>query len=108
MHSCSVVTERRHPGEGRGPVNVTARCHSLSQLNVAASKNPRARSTAVSPAVIALVIVKRGENAVISKLTAKGAVLERGEERVQLRQRRALRRLQRLHRRHSTGEFALQ
>ena len=35
-------------------------------------------------------------------------MLEGGEERVQLRQRRALRRLQRLHRRHSPGEFALQ
>ena len=42
------------------------------------------------------------------KLPSKRAVLERGEERVQLRQRRALRRLQLLHRLNSTGEFALQ
>ena len=42
-----------------------------------------------------------------SQLPTKGAVLEGGEERVQLRQRRALRRFQPLHRRHPPGEFAL-
>jgi hypothetical protein len=61
----------------------------LSQLNVAASKNPRAYSIAVRPAVMALVIVKRGANAVISQLSSKSAVLKRSEQRVQLRQRHA-------------------
>ena len=44
----------------------------------------------------------------MSQFPSEGAVLEGGEEGVQLRQRRALRRLQRLHRRDSAGEFALQ
>ena len=43
-----------------------------------------------------------------SELPAEGAVLEGGEERVQLRQRRAVCRLQLLHRRDTVGEFALQ
>ncbi len=42
-----------------------------------------------------------------SEFPAEGAVLEGGEERVQLRQRRALRRLQAFHRGHAAGEFAL-
>jgi len=36
----------------------------------------RARSIAVRPAVTALVIVKRGANAVISEFPSKGAVLQ--------------------------------
>ena len=43
-----------------------------------------------------------------SEFPAEGAVLEGGEERVQLRQRRALCRLQAFHRRHAAGEFALE
>ena len=43
-----------------------------------------------------------------SQFSFEGAVLEGGEERVQLRQRRAVRRFQALHRRHPPGEFALQ
>jgi|GEM_PF-4160713 len=42
------------------------------------------------------------------KFSPEGAVLEGGEERVQLRQRRAVCRLQLLHRRDSAGEFVLQ
>jgi hypothetical protein len=79
----------------------------LSQLNIAASKNPRARSITNAIAAGLTAIVKRGANAAMSQLSSKGAVLKRGEERVQLRQRRALRRLQLLHRTNSTGEFAL-
>ena len=79
-----------------------------SSDSVAASRNPRARSIAVSPAVMALVIVKRGAKRVISELPAEGAVLEGGEERVQLGQRGAVRGLQLLHGGDAAGEFALQ
>ena len=58
-----------------------------SSDSVAASRNPRARSIAVSPAVIALVIVKRGAKPLTSQLPPEGAVLEGGEERVQFGQR---------------------
>ena len=61
-----------------------------SSDNVAASRNPRARSIAVSPAVIALVMVKRGAKRSCSQLAAEGAVLERGEERVELGERGAM------------------
>jgi hypothetical protein len=44
----------------------------------------------------------------MSQFPSKGAVLKRGEERVQLRQRPALRRFQLLNRLNSTDEFALQ
>ena len=52
--------------------------------SVAASRNPRARSIAVSPAVMALVIVKRGAKLLTSELAPEGAVLKGGEERVHL------------------------
>ena len=52
--------------------------------------------------------MRRNDGIATLEFPSKGAVLERGEERVQLRQRRALRRLQLLHRANSTGEFALQ
>ncbi len=41
------------------------------------------------------------------QLPAKGAVLEGREERIHLRQRRALRRLQLIHFSYSAGKFAL-
>ena len=65
--------------------------------SVAASRNPRARSIAVSPAVMALEMVKREGRASISEFPSEGAVLEGGEERVQLGQRGAVRGFQLVH-----------
>jgi hypothetical protein len=52
--------------------------------------------------------MRRNDGIATLEFPTERAVLERGEERVQLRQRRALRRLQLLHRSNSMGEFALQ
>jgi len=78
-----------------------------SSDSIAASRNPRARSIAVSPAVIALVIVKWGAKPLTSQLPPKGAVLEGGEERVQLGQRGAVRGFQVLHGGDAEGESVL-
>jgi hypothetical protein len=56
---------------------------------------------------VGLTFYKRGAPPEL-QLPAEGAVLEGGEERVQLRQGRALRRLQLLRRSYSAGEFVLQ
>jgi hypothetical protein len=68
-----------------------------SSERVAASRNPRARSIAVNPAVMALVMVKRGVKAAMSELAAKGPVLEGGEEGVELCEGGALGGFQPLH-----------
>lgn len=69
-------------------LHVTA-CRS-SVERVAASRNPRARSMAVRPEVMALVMVKRGAKSVMSQFSTESAVLERGEERVELGERGAV------------------
>jgi hypothetical protein len=53
-------------------------------------------------------MVKRGARAFISEFSSEGAVLEGGEERVQLGQRGAVRGLQFLHGGDAAGEVALE
>jgi hypothetical protein len=65
-----------------------------SSDSVAPSRNPRARSIDVSPAVITLVIVKRGANPLTSQFPAEGTMLEGGKKRVHLGQRGPVRGLQ--------------
>jgi hypothetical protein len=79
-----------------------------SSDSVAASRNPRARSIAVSPAVMALEMVKREERAFISEFPSEGAVLEGGEERVQVGQRGAVRGFQFLRGGDAAGEVVLE
>src|SRR6266508_4455577 len=79
-----------------------------SSDSVAASRNPRARSIAVNPAVMAFVIVKRGAKLLTSQLASEGAVLEGGEERVQLGERGAVASPQVLHGGKAAGKVTLE
>src|SRR3569623_1420327 len=79
-----------------------------SSDSVAASRKPRARSSAVNPAVMVLVIEKRGTSTATSELAAKGPVLEGGEEFVETGEGRALQNLELFERGSPRGERILQ